>query len=411
MLSSEPGSPESHTNGSVLRWHDQEVVLEQVSPAPAAADRQVAPTALPTMLDNIAQQTPSAAPPQEVDAAALAMAATAAATIAATAAVAVGQNANSNAEGAVSVPQSMGVEAMKAERLAAVVEELYEREDAAAAVAEAVAEAPHLKHDKRSLRRAINNYTAPLGTRIARRMAVWSIHSNRYLIEITGTFLLTLTALIVGGSQAVLGPIAVGSCLMAAVFAGGHISGGHFNPAVSLGVYISGRGLMKWDQLIMYWGSQFFGAFCGGLLAWYLTDITGSPLVGPNYTHGQAFVAEMIFSFFLVWVVLNVATTKSTEHNSFYGLAIGFTVLAGAACCSPISGGFFNPAIAIGGSLISDCINSSKDCTGRLIWIYLCAPLVGATAAALLYRFSSYTVRATDQLVSHLHSRPNRAFN
>ena len=112
----------------------------------------------------------------------------------------------------------------------------------------------------------------------------------------------------------------------------------------------------------------------------------------------------MVFSFMLVWVVLNVATTKSTENNSFYGLAIGFTVLAGAAACQPISGAFFNPAIALGGGWFTDCTHQQASgrfravCYGGSIWIYVCAPLAGAILAAAHYKFSG----RHDMLTQHL---------
>ncbi len=103
---------------------------------------------------------------------------------------------------------------------------------------------------------------------------------------------------------------------MSAVFAGGHISGGHFNPAVSLGVFCSGRSILPFRQVMAYFLSQFLGGFSAGLVAWYLQGTTAPPMPQPGHSTGQAFVAEMIFSFFLVYVVLNVATTKSTENNS-----------------------------------------------------------------------------------------------
>jgi len=149
--------------------------------------------------------------------------------------------------------------------------------------------APHVPGSRRRM----------LHSWLTKRFIFLSIHLGRYMTEFIGTFLLVLTAVLVGTNATIIGPIAVGSILMSAVFAGGHISGGHYNPAVTLGVYMSGRGVIMAVQVLAYWISQFLGGFCAGLVAWYLQDTTTPP--EPGKTAGQAFVVELIFSFYLVY--------------------------------------------------------------------------------------------------------------
>jgi aquaporin Z len=171
----------------------------------------------------------------------------------------------------------------------------------------------------------------------------------------------------------VLAPLAIGAILMVMVFAAGHISGGHFNPAVSTGVLLRGR--MAAEEWRSYVVVQFVAAILAGLVV---------RIVGGHEAHaavasaGRMLIAEFLFTFALVWVVLNVATTRGTEGNSFYGLAIGFTVLAGAFAVGGISGGAFNPAIAVG-LMVTGLFKWSN------IWIYLIADFLGAAAAATAF--------------------------
>ena len=136
----------------------------------------------------------------------------------------------------------------------------------------------------------------------------------------------------------VLPPLAIGSALMVMVYAGGHISGGHYNPAVTLGVWIRGR--CKILDVVPYWIAQSAGAAAAAIAAVYLKDTTGTA-GEPDVKHWL--LAEFLFTFALVYVVLNVATAKGNEGNSFYGLAIGFTVMVGAFAVGEISGGAFQP--------------------------------------------------------------------
>jgi len=202
---------------------------------------------------------------------------------------------------------------------------------------------------------------------------------NKYLVELIGTFFLVLTigCAVIGGADH-MAPLAIGSALMVMIFAGGHISGAHYNPAVTLAVFL--RGKCSAADVIPYWAMQLIGA---ALAAFAVKFLYGAPetasaaIEGANV--GKALLAEFLFTFALAWVVLNVATSKGTEGNSFYGLAIGFTVLTGAYAVGGISGGAFNPAVALGAGLM-DLINF------KTIWIHIVANFAGAAVAAFLFK-------------------------
>jgi aquaporin Z len=196
-------------------------------------------------------------------------------------------------------------------------------------------------------------------------------------VEFVGTFFLVFT---VGMATAktgagVLAPLAIGSVLMVMVFAGGHISGGHYNPAVSTAVLI--RGKMSGPEWVGYLITQLVAGVLAGLLA---RGFNGGGHAIATASTWKMLVAEFLFTFALAYVVLNVATARGTEGNSFYGLAIGFTVATGAFAVGGISGGAFNPAVALGASVMGIFKWSH-------IWIYLLAGFVGGivAAAAFLY--------------------------
>ena len=196
---------------------------------------------------------------------------------------------------------------------------------------------------------------------------------NKYLAEFIGTFFLVLTVgcAVIGHGAGPLAPVAIGSALMVMIFAGGHISGGHFNPAVTLGVWL--RGKCEAKDVAPYMTFQIMG---GVLAALAVRFLKGGGAVAPLHPATlPALLAEFLFTFALVYVVLNVATAKGTSGNSFYGLAIGFTVLVGAFSVGNISGGAFNPAVAVGMSVMG--LSAWPN-----IWIYLLADFAGGAVAA-----------------------------
>jgi aquaporin Z len=199
---------------------------------------------------------------------------------------------------------------------------------------------------------------------------------KKAIVEFIGTFFLVFTVGIAVRSQAPFAPFAIGAILMVMIFAGGHISGGHFNPAVTLAALLRGR--CEPALAVPYWIAQFLAAFCAALLVNFL--LHGRAAGGlPLHATVQSFIVEFLFTFALAWVVLNVATAKSTLGNSFYGLAIGSTVLVGAITVGGISGGAFNPAVGLG--VFTMGMESLKQ-----FGVYLVSELSGAAVAAMAFR-------------------------
>lgn len=203
------------------------------------------------------------------------------------------------------------------------------------------------------------------------------MNKNKYIVELIGTFFLVFTigCTVIDNGSALMAPLAIGAALMVMIFAGGHISGGHYNPAVTLGVWM--RGKCDTKDLVPYWAAQFIGAALAAMIVKYLK--AGSVVTPGNIQVLPALLAEFLFTFALVYVVLNVATAKGTSGNSFYGLAIGMTVMTGAFAVGNISGGAFNPAVAFGISIMGLSAWPS-------IWILLVGELLGGAAAALTFK-------------------------
>jgi aquaporin Z len=201
---------------------------------------------------------------------------------------------------------------------------------------------------------------------------------GRLVVEAIGTFFLVFTVgqtVMPPHNAPDLAPLAIGSALMIMVYAGGHFSGGHYNPAVTLGVTM--RGKLPWGEAGPYMVAQVVGAILAALLVIFLKGGQAKPPVsGENIV--PKLLVEFLFTFALVYVVLNSATAKGTMNNSFYGLAIGFTVVVGAFSVGPISGGAFNPAVATGVTVMG--LSPIPD-----IWILLVADFAGGAAAALLF--------------------------
>jgi aquaporin Z len=201
---------------------------------------------------------------------------------------------------------------------------------------------------------------------------------NKYLTEFIGTFFLVLTigCTVIAGGPHVVPPLAIGAALMVMIFAGGHVSGGHYNPAVTLGVWMRGR--CPSADVAPYWISQIAGALVAAFVTKFLVGAPMDAAMVPK--PGPALLAEFLFTFALVYVVLNTATAKGTAGNSFYGLAIGMTVMAGAFAVGSVSGGAFNPAVAIGISTMGLVAPTS-------IWIHIVGDLGGGAVAALAFKF------------------------
>jgi len=202
---------------------------------------------------------------------------------------------------------------------------------------------------------------------------------KKYLVEFIGTFFLVLTIgmTVIDPVVAVgFAPLAIGSALMIMIYAGGHVSGGHYNPAVTIAVWLRGR--CATADVPFYIIAQVFGAAVAAFITLYLK---GNPMLTPKeVVVVPALIAEFIGTFALAYVVLNVATAKGTAGNSNYGLAIGFTVTVMAYALSGISGGAFNPAVAVGGTLMH-LVKASN------LWIYFVANFAAGALAAAVFKF------------------------
>jgi aquaporin Z len=203
---------------------------------------------------------------------------------------------------------------------------------------------------------------------------------QKYLVEFIGTFFLflviSLSTRVV--DSPLLAPVAIGFGLAVMVYAGGRISGAHYNPAVSLAAAI--RGALPYAQVLPYWIAQVAGAVAAAFAAFSLVGPEGITVIQAD--PGKIFLAEILFTAALVFVVLNVATAKKAEGNSYYGLAIGATVMVAALCVGPVSGGAFNPAVAVA-ACVSGLFAWSQ------LWIYVVACLAGGVLGALLFKAAS----------------------
>jgi aquaporin Z len=201
---------------------------------------------------------------------------------------------------------------------------------------------------------------------------------RKLVVEFIGTFFLVFTVCMatnpVHGAGA-LAPLAIGAVLMVMVFAGGHISGGHYNPAVSTAVLI--RGKMTSGEFGPYVVTQLIAGVVAALVA---RIVEGGGHAGSFASGGKMLIVEFLFTFALAYVVLNVATARGTDGNSFYGLAIGFTVVAGAFAVGGLSGGAFNPAVALG-ALVLGIFKWSN------VWVYIIGPFLGGAVAAWVFLY------------------------
>jgi aquaporin Z len=199
--------------------------------------------------------------------------------------------------------------------------------------------------------------------------------TRKLIVEAIGTFFLVLTVgLAVSDPGAgALAPLAIGSVLMVMVYAGGHVSGGHYNPAVTLAVLLRGQATAA--ALGGYWAAQIGGGVLAALTVGVLVSAPAVPASPPVVA---SLLAEFLFTFALAWVVLNTATTRGTAGNSYYGLAIGFTLMVGAFAVGGISGAALNPAVAVGVTMMGLTAPS-------FLWVFIVATLLGGAVAGLVF--------------------------
>lgn len=202
---------------------------------------------------------------------------------------------------------------------------------------------------------------------------------KKYITEFIGTFFLVFTIgmTAVATPAGVIPPLAIGFALMIMIFAGGHISGAHYNPAVTIGVWL--RGKCSTADVLPYIGFQILGAVAASAAALFLK---GSPILPAPTPVAIPLIllGEFLFTFALVYVILNVATAKANANNSFYGLAIGSTVMVGAFAVGPVTGGSFNPAVTVALAFFYKAIPTST------MWAYLAAQIAAGVVAGGLFK-------------------------
>ena len=206
---------------------------------------------------------------------------------------------------------------------------------------------------------------------------------NKYIIEFLGTFFLVL---IIATSQ---NPLAIGLGLAVLVYMGAHISGAHYNPAVTIAMYIN-------EQIdIKESGKYIASQLVGSVAAVYSLAKLGKdsffviPAENENINIQSFYFAEILFTFLLVFVILNVALNKRLEGNQFYGLAIGLTVTAGIFSVGDVSGAVFNPAVSFGSSLmgmIESQVTGNNISSSDFFGDYLISGIIGSVLASYLYK-------------------------
>jgi aquaporin Z len=183
---------------------------------------------------------------------------------------------------------------------------------------------------------------------------------------------------VLGGTP--FAPLAIGGSLMVMVFMGGHVSGAHYNPAVSIACAM--RKKLPWSEVPPYIAAQLLGATAAALTVRVILGQTIALAPAEGIGAATAILVESLYTFALCLVVLNVATIQKTKGNSFYGLAIGFTIVVAAFAGGPLSGGAFNPAVGFGPILVHRLF---ADGTLGDLWIYWVGPLLGAMAGAGIF--------------------------
>ena len=199
---------------------------------------------------------------------------------------------------------------------------------------------------------------------------------KEYVMEFIGAMFLVLAIAFTGN------PLAIGLMLMAMVYIGGHISGAHYNPAVTLAVWL--RGKMNANKIFGYMASQVLGAFAASYIFYIVSGKTFLPSPGIGVSVWNSILVEALFTFVLCSVVLAVATSKKLEGNHIYGLAIGMALASGAYVGGNISGGVYNPAVALGPMILKSLVEGYS--FSNLI-IYLIGPFAGAIFAGLIFKY------------------------
>ena len=202
----------------------------------------------------------------------------------------------------------------------------------------------------------------------------------KVITEFLGTFFFLFVIALIAVTGSLFTPLVIGAALVVVVYMGGHVSGAHYNPAVTLALLLKKK--CSAVEAGAYVAAQVIAGLAAFMLAYYLTGTTPGIAPGSGVEALKAVIVEVIFTTMLCLVVLNVATAKANAGNSFYGIAIGFTIVAAAFAGGPISGGAFNPAVGISATVTKALFQSGE---WTHLWIYLVGPFIGALLAAAVY--------------------------
>jgi MIP family channel proteins len=202
--------------------------------------------------------------------------------------------------------------------------------------------------------------------------------------ELIGTFALVFAgagAIMVDAKTHALGHVGVaivfGLVIMAMIYAVGHVSGAHFNPAVSFAFGLTRH--FPWTRVAAYWCAQAAGALlAAAILRGSLGNVAHVGATLPAGSQGQAFLWESVLTFFLMFVIMSVATDTRAVGEAA-AIAVGGTVGLDAMFGGPVTGASMNPARSLGPALVSGDLHA--------LWLYVAAPLVGAAVGALAYQF------------------------
>lgn len=208
---------------------------------------------------------------------------------------------------------------------------------------------------------------------------------RKYIAEAIGTAVLVLLgcgSAVFGGTTLAIA-FAFGLSVVAMAYTIGGTTGCHINPAITLGVYLSGR--MSFKDVAGYWIGQIIGGIAGAALLWWMVSLTGFDMGGANVanaangvTLGGAFITEIVATFIFVLVVLGTTDSKVGAGN-FAGLAIGLSLVLIHIVCIPLTGTSVNPARSIGPALFvgGEAL--------KQLWIFICAPIIGACLSAVVW--------------------------
>lgn len=206
--------------------------------------------------------------------------------------------------------------------------------------------------------------------------------SCKVLAEFVGTYYLVFVV----GCNVLTGSIgsalSIGAMLMVMIYALGSVSGANFNPAVTVAIWSSQRGLLPAKDAVLYILGQIAGGICAALT--YGALFGRAFVIGPGgqYTLMAAVVVEVLYTMALCYVVLNVTTTRKQDGSNYFGLAIGFTVISASLTIGGISGCVLNPAAAVGCSLVLGIYEGFDSYSVLYMPVYTFVPLLGSVLAA-----------------------------